>query len=234
METTPKKPEISVFFPAHNEETIIEKTVTDAIAAISPIFSDFEIIIVNDGSTDKTGKIIDNLARNNPKIRAVHHPENKGYGAAIKSGLASATKNLIFYTDGDHQFDVSEIRKLLPLLDEADLIIGYRIKRQDPFHRLLFGKMFGLLIGILFNLWAKDIDCAFKLIKRKVLENIELKSDGAMISSELLIKAKKKGFKIKQVGIHHYPRKAGKPSGANIKVVIKAFYELFKFWRELR
>lgn len=225
---------ITIFFPALNEEESIEKTVANALSAASKLFRDYEIIIVDDGSTDKTAEIADNLAQNNNNIRAVHHPSNKGYGAALRSGFAHATKEHIFYTDGDGQFDVSEIGRLLPLLDEADLAIGYRIKRSDPLHRLVFAKAYGLMISLLFNLWFKDIDCAFKLIKKPVLNNIELKSNGALISAELLIKARRKGFKIKQIGVHHYPRKGGKPTGANIKVIIKAFYELFKFWKELR
>jgi glycosyltransferase involved in cell wall biosynthesis len=234
MEIPDKRQNISIFLPAYNEEASITKTVANAVSAASSIFTDYEIIIIDDGSKDRTGEIIDALAKENNKIRAIHHPANRGYGAALRSGLAAASKELIFYTDGDNQFDIAEIKNFIPFLKEADLVIGYRIKRQDPFHRLLFGKLFSLLIGILFNLWVRDIDCAFKLIKRSAVKDIELKSDGAMISAELLIKAKKKGLKIKQVGVHHYPRKGGKPTGAKPGVVIKAFFEILKLWRELR
>ncbi|MCX5726257.1 MAG: glycosyltransferase family 2 protein [Candidatus Saganbacteria bacterium] len=225
---------ISIFFPAFNEESSIEKTVSKALGVAPSLFSGFEIIIVDDGSRDKTGEIIGLLSRHNKNVRAVHHSINKGYGAALKSGFAASSKELIFYTDGDGQFDISEIRNLLPYLKEADLVIGYRIKRSDPWYRLLFAKMYGFAIGLLFNLWVKDVDCAFKLIRKKVLSSIDLKSDGAFISAELLIRAKKKGFKIKQVGVHHYPRLGGKPTGAKISVILKAFYELFKLWNELR
>ncbi|MFH1709467.1 MAG: glycosyltransferase family 2 protein [bacterium] len=227
-------PGISIFFPAFNEEKNIENTVKAAVLAATPLFSDFEIIIIDDGSKDKTPEIIDSLAKSDKNIKAVHHPENKGYGAAVRSGFVNATKELVFFTDGDSQFDISEIKLLLPLINEADLVIGYRIKRRDPLHRRLFAKLWGAFIAVLFNIWVSDMDCAFKLIKRKVIQNLDLKSNGAFISAELLIKAKKKGFKIKQVGVHHYPRKEGKQTGANIKVILKAFYELSKLWRDLR
>ena len=227
-------PGISIFFPAFNEEKNIQTTVSAALSVVSSIFDDFEIIIVDDGSSDRTAEIIDSLARSDARIKAVHHSINMGYGAAVRTGFANASKELVFYTDGDGQFDISEIKLLLPLLNEADLVIGYRIKRSDPFHRWLFAKLWGTFIAILFNIWVRDTDCAFKLIKRKVIQSLDLKSNGAFISAELLIKAKKKGFKIKQVGVHHYPRKEGKQTGANIKVIMKAFYELFKLWRELR
>jgi glycosyltransferase involved in cell wall biosynthesis len=227
-------PSISIFLPAFNEEKNIQTTVSAALSVASSIFDDFEIIIVDDGSSDKTPEMIDSLARSNARVKAVHHPVNLGYGAAVRTGFAKASKELVFYTDGDGQFDISEIKLFLPLIKEADLVIGYRIKRSDPFHRWLFAKLWGTFIAVLFNIWVRDTDCAFKLIKRKVIESLDLRSNGAFISAELLIKAKKKGFKIKQVGVHHYPRKEGKQTGANIKVIMKAFYELFKLWRELR
>jgi len=227
-------PSISIFFPAFNEEKNIGDTVSAAIRVASALFEDFEVIVVDDGSSDGTPEIIDSLARSNARIKAVHHPVNMGYGAAVRTGFDNASKELVFYTDGDGQFDISEIKLLLPLINEADLVIGYRIKRSDPFHRWLFAKLWGTFIAILFNLWVKDTDCAFKLIKRNVVQSIDLKSNGAFISAELLIKAKKKGLKIKQVGVHHFPRKGGRPTGANIKVIFKAFYELFKLWSDLK
>ena len=227
-------PGLSIFFPAYNEQENIERTVTDALSSISKLISDYEIIIIDDGSRDRTPEIADTLARSNPQIRVVHHPCNQGYGAAIKSGFAAASKELVFFADGDGQFDLAEISLLLTYISKADLVIGYRIKRRDPWHRLLFGKMWGLLVGVLFNLWVKDIDCAFKLFKISAIKAIlPLKSDGAVISTELLVKAKQKGLKIKQVGVHHYPRQAGSPTGAKLSVIIKAFRELFKLRRDL-
>jgi glycosyltransferase involved in cell wall biosynthesis len=225
---------ISVFFPAFNEEYAIKAATSSALSVIPGLFNDFEVIIVDDGSRDKTPQIADELAGSNKNVRVIHHAVNQGYGAALRSGLYGAKKELIFFTDGDGQFDIAEISNLLPLIDDADMAIGYRIKRRDPWHRLLFAWAWGTLIGILFGLWVRDTDCAFKLIKRRVVDSIQLKSDGAFISAELLIKAKKKGFKIKEAGIHHYPRKEGRQTGANIKVILRAFKELFKLWKELR
>lgn len=227
-------PSISIFFPAYNEESNIKNTVTAAATMATKTFNDYEIIVVDDGSKDRTPEIIDEIARTNKNFKAVHHSINKGYGAALRSGFANSTKELVFFSDGDGQFDVSEIINLLPLIDNADMVVGYRIKRRDPFHRILFARSWGILIGIIFNVWVRDIDCAFKLIKKNVLNNIQLRSDGAFISAELLIKAGKKGFKIKEAGVHHFSRKEGRQTGANIKVIIKAFGELFSLWKELR
>jgi glycosyltransferase involved in cell wall biosynthesis len=225
---------ISMFFPAYNEENNIMSTVIAASSAIAPLFKDYEIIIINDGSKDGTARIIDGLANSDPHIKAIHHPMNKGYGAALRTGFKEAKNELVFFSDGDGQFDISEIKKLLPLIDGADMVIGFRLKRQDPFHRLLFARSWGILVGIMFGLWVRDIDCAFKLIKKTVLNDLVLKSDGAFISAELLIKAKKKGYKIKQVGVNHFPRKEGQQTGANIKVILKAFRELFLLRQEIR
>jgi glycosyltransferase involved in cell wall biosynthesis len=225
---------ISVFFPAFNEEKTIKAAVSNAISVIPGLFNDYEIIIVDDGSTDKTPEICSALAKENRNIRVVRHPKNLGYGAALKSGFSSAGKELVFFTDGDNQFDISEIKTFLPHLQNADLVIGYRLKRKDSWHRLLFGIMFRLLVGVAFNLWVKDVDCAFKLIKKDVLKDMVLKSDGALINTELLVRSKKKGFRIKEVGVHHFPRKGGKATGGNIKVIVKAFYEIIKLFRELR
>lgn len=224
---------LSVFFPAYNEEAAIAQAAAAARAIVPKLFRDHEIIIVDDGSRDGTAAAADRFARANRGVRVVHHPQNRGYGAAIRSGLAAATKELVFFTDGDNQFDIAELKNLLPLLPGADLVIGYRLKRRDPWHRLLFAKAYGLLIGLLFDLWVRDIDCAFKLLRRSVVNKLDLKADGALISAELLIKARKNGARIKEVGVHHYPRKGGRPTGANPAVVAKAFYELFKLRREL-
>jgi glycosyltransferase involved in cell wall biosynthesis len=225
---------ISVFFPAYNEEKMIRTTVYGALSVIPGLFDDFEIMIIDDGSTDGTPRICDEIASENRNVRVIHHPKNLGYGAALKSGFSSAGKDLVFFTDGDNQFDISEIKLLLPRLEDSDMVIGYRLKRNDPWQRLLFAKSWGMLIRILFGLRVKDTDCAFKLMKKRVTDSIALRSDGAFISAELLIKAKKKGFRISQVGVHHFPRKEGKQTGANIKVIFRAFMELFKLWRELR
>ena len=226
---------LSVFFPAYNEENAIRSTVGRAVSVIPEVAGDHEIIIVDDGSKDRTPEICDQLAKDNKNVRVVHHQKNLGYGAALKTGFASAKKDLIFFTDGDGQFDISEIQLFLPYINsDADMVIGYRLKRNDPWHRILFALMLRMAVGILFNVWVKDIDCAFKLMKKEVVRGYELRSDGAIISTELLVRAKRKGFKIKEVGVHHFPRIGGRPTGGNIKVILRAMREILSLYWDLR
>ncbi|MBP8591216.1 glycosyltransferase family 2 protein [Candidatus Shapirobacteria bacterium] len=226
---------LSIFFPFYNEEANIAAQTREALK-IAPLFArKWEIILVNDGSADKTGEIAQELAKKYPEVRAISHRQNKGYGAAIKSGLKNCRYDWIFFSDGDRQFNLKELEKLVEKNDQADLIIGYRQKRADSFIRLANAKLFNFLIRILFGLKVKDIDCAFKLIKKEVIENIwPLKSDGALVSSELLIKARKKGYKIIEVPVSHRPRQAGKQTGANPRVIFKAFYDIAALWKELK
>ncbi|MDP3758811.1 MAG: glycosyltransferase, partial [Candidatus Daviesbacteria bacterium] len=194
------------------------------------------IIVVDDGSTDKTGQIADRLARENPNIRVIHHPKNLGYGEALKSGFYNARYDTIVYTDGDGQFDFSEVTKFLDKINDVDVVIGYRIKRQDSFLRKLFGKGWRLTLLTFFGLTLKDVDCGFKMVRKEVLEKIpHLQSQrGAMINAELAIKAKKMGFRIAQVGVNHYPRLSGRPTGANLKVIVKSFMDLLTLWWKLK
>ena len=186
---------LSVFFPCYNEEGSISTTVNKAIIVLNNLHIDWEVIIVNDGSTDKTAEVVDSLAKTNPKIRVIHHPKNLGYGEALKSGFYNAKYDFICYTDGDGQFNFEEVTKFIYKLETADLIIGYRIKRADPFYRILFAKGWTLSLLMLFGMKLKDVDCGFKMVKREVLEKIpKLESKrGAMINAELAIKAKKFG-----------------------------------------
>ena len=230
----PKLEELSVFFPFYNEEANIAAQTKQALKIIPQFAEKFEIILVNDGSADKTGQIGQKLAADHPNVVLVSHSKNRGYGGALKSGFRKAKYEWIFFSDGDRQFDLKEIGRLLPLTSRADLVIGYRQKRADTPIRLINAKLFNLLIRLLFGLKVTDIDCAFKLIKKDVVDSLELKSDGALISSELLIKAQKAGYKIAQTPVSHYPRKIGSPTGANPRVIFKAFYDIFALWRELR
>lgn len=227
---------LSVFFPCINEEGNLENTVSEAEKVLKKLKIDYEIIIVDDGSGDSTGKIADKLAAENPRIRVIHHPKNQGYGEALKSGFYNARFDTIVYTDGDGQFDFSEITKFLEKISDHDLVIGYRIKRQDSFLRKLFGRGWRLTLFAFFRLTLKDVDCGFKMVSKKVLERIShLKSSrGAMINAELAIKTKKMGFKIAQVGVSHYARISGKPTGANVRVIVKSYVELLKLWWELK
>ncbi len=229
-----RKQSLSVFFPCHNEADNIGALVDKTVAVLRKLVDDFEVIIVNDGSKDKTREVADALAAKYPEVRAVHHEVNKGYGGAVWTGLRSATKQLVFFTDGDGQFDISEIEQFLPEIGEKTAVVGYRIKRRDPFHRVLFAKGWKMLNRILFAFRVRDIDCAFKLFRTEWFKDIEPQASGALVTVEILTKLTKKGIKFKQIGVHHYPRTAGTQSGGSIKVILRAFRELFRFYRQLK
>lgn len=223
---------LSVFFPAFNEEENIERTVTKAVEVLKNLnLKNWEVIVVNDGSKDRTGEVAERLAEEDKNIKVINQ-ENGGYGKALRAGFSNAKYEWVVFTDSDGQFDFSEIDKFLDKTDSADYIIGYRIKRNDPFYRIITAKVWVLSVFLLFGIWVKDIDCGFRMINKKVLEKIpSLESTrGAMINAEILIKTKRKGFKIVQVGVNHYPRTAGKPTGVNLNVIIKSYVELFKLW----
>lgn len=227
---------LSVFFPCINEEGNIEDIVRKTEQVLRKLALQHEIIIVDDGSTDRTGQIADQLAQENSNIRVIHHAKNLGYGEALKSGFYNARYGTVVYTDGDGQFDFSEIHKFLDKIKDSDLIIGYRIKRRDSLLRILFNKGWKLSLLVFFGLTLKDVDCGFKMVRKEVLEKIpHLESSrGAMINAELVIKAKKLGFKIAQVGVNHYPRLSGKPTGANLRVIVKSYMDLLKLWWTLK
>lgn len=223
---------ISVVLPAYNEEANVPRTVANVVEALAGLFDDYEIIVVDDGSRDRTAEVALALGDANPRLRLVRHEVNKGYGAALYTGFRSARKDLVFMTDSDAQFDVREIRRLLPLLDGADLAIGYRDPRRDPWHRLLYARGWNMLITLLFGYIARDVDCAFKLFRRQILDDFDVQSRGATFSTEFLVRAKRTGHRIREVGVTHLPRRAGKPTGGRLDVVIRAFKELIRFrWR---
>jgi len=229
--------ELSVFFPAYNEEKNIENTVTKAKSVLEEIADKWELIIVNDGSSDRTGEISEDLAKEDPRIRLITHPPNRGYGASLKSGFHNSRYPWIAFTDSDGQFDFSEIAKFIETQREtkADLVIGYYLKRQVPFYRKVNTFVWELFVFLLFGLKVKDIDCGFKLVSKKVIDKIpKLESErGAFISSEFLIKAKKSGFKMVEIGAHHFPA-TRRGTGANLNVIVKSFVDLFKLWKKLR
>ena len=207
----------------------------DTFGSVLPhVADDYEIIIVNDGSKDRTREIADRLVKEDQKVRAVHLEKNQGYGAAVRSGIKACTKEYLFFTDGDGQFDVSQLSLLVPLVPEYDGVIGFRLNRQDPWVRKLNAWAWNRLVRLMFGLKVRDIDCAFKLFHRKVFKVIELESTGAMISTEMLVKIKDKGYRLQEVGVLHSPRLAGKQTGANLRVVLRAFKELFRFHRRFR
>lgn len=225
-----KQLSLSVFFPAYNEEANIEATVRKADEVLRALTPTYEIIVVNDGSKDKTGEIADRLARENNKVKVVHHNPNQGYGGAVWSGIQAAQYEYVFFTDADLQFDLSEITKLIEHIPENPIVIGYRAKRQDPFMRLLNAKGWNILNRILFGLRVKDIDCAFKLMRRDLVKDLPVESRGAMLSAELLIRLQREGIKFKEVPVTHLPRVAGSPTGAKISVIIRAFKEMMNVY----
>lgn len=224
---------LSLFYPMYNEEANIEEAVRRAVSILPRHADAFEVILVDDGSRDKTGAIADRLSEEDPRVRAVHHGVNRGYGAALRSGIDAARYDWIFYTDGDNQFDLEEIRLLLPLSRENDIVSGYRIRRQDSMNRKVNAWLFNLAMRVLFGLKLRDTDCAFKLYRRWIFEGLTLRSDGAMIDAEIMARARARGARIAEVGVHHYPRTAGKQTGARLSVILRAFRELFGLWAEL-
>lgn len=228
MKLTPgTKPSVSVFFPCYNEEANVERTTLAAVEACERLFDQYEVIIVNDGSRDRTGEIADRLAATLPHVRAVHNRPNRGYGGALRRGFEEARMPYVFYTDGDGQFDFEEIERLLPLMSKYDIVSAYRMNRQDPLHRRINAACWGMLVNLLFGLRLRDVDCAFKIYPRRLFQEIEVQSNGAMIDTEVLARARRQGYSIGQIGVHHYPRTAGTQTGANLRVILRAFRELF-------
>jgi len=229
----PQPISLTIFFPCHNEQDNVERVCLQAMQCGTEMVREVEVIIVNDGSTDDTAAIADRLSATHPEVRVVHHPTNLGYGAALCSGFAAARKDWIFYTDGDGQFDLRELAKLLPLRGPQVVVSGYRQQRQDSALRKLNAWCWSLLMNLLFDMRVRDIDCAFKLYPAKLFSQMELRSSGALIDTEILAKATRLGYEIRQIGVSHHPRVAGQQSGASVKVILRAFKELFKLRRHI-
>lgn len=221
---------LSFSFPAYNEEAHVEPMVESALAVLPRFADELEVTVVDDGSRDRTGEIADALAARHPNVRVVHQRPNRGYGAAVRSGLAAGTKPYLFFTDGDRQFDLADLALLIDALDQrTDLAIGYRLKRSDPLRRLVIGLVYNAVISLLFGGGFRDVDCGFKLFRREVFERVPLasvRSNGAFFSAELLVRCRAAGLRIAQVGVRHYPRTAGAPKGAAPKVILKAIRDL--------
>ncbi|HEU4674077.1 MAG TPA: glycosyltransferase family 2 protein [Candidatus Limnocylindrales bacterium] len=220
---------LSYFFPAHDEVANLEPLVDEALATLPQIADAFEIIVVDDGSTDGTTELADRLAAAHPDVvRAVHHGRNRGYGAALRSGLRAARFDLVAFTDGDRQFRVADLGRLIAALGpDVDVVAGYRIRRADPIVRTVYARLYRLANRILFGLRVRDVDCACKLFRRTALEGLRVESGGAFFSAELLIKLRASGRRIVEVGVPHYPRLAGSASGARPSVVLRAVRD---FW----
>jgi len=225
---------ITVFFPCYNEQDNVARTVERALEVLEKLNADFEVIIVDDGSTDNTGRIADEIAGRDNRVRVVRHHPNLGYGAALQSGFKAATKELVFYTDGDGQFDIREMPLLLPLMDKADIVSCYRLNRQDNLVRRINGWCWTKLVCLLFGMKVRDIDCAFKLYKREIFDHVELSSIGALINAEILARAVRRGYRLTERGVHHYPRTAGRQTGGNTRVILRAFKELIKLYHQIK
>lgn len=226
--------ELSVFFPAVNEEDNIRGTVEQADEVLKKLDIKYEIIIVDDGSKDQTAQIVRDLAEKNSKIRLISHDKNLGYGSALKTGFKNAKYSWVAFSDSDGQFDFSEITLLLDRSDQADLVLGYRIKRADSFSRKVFTFGWGLIARIFLGLDARDYSCGFKLIKKEVFDSVQpLEGEEKVTQIEFLVKARRMGYKFAEVGVHHFPRQFGIPTGAKLNVVFKSLVDLFKLWWQL-
>lgn len=235
-----RAPALSYFFPAHDEEANVEALVVEALETLPGLADDFEIVIVDDGSRDRTPGIADRLVAERPDIvRVVHHPTNLGYGAALRSGFRAARHELVAFTDGDRQFRVADLGRLLERLagpDAPEAVVGYRIRRADPPLRTVYARLYRLANLVWFGLRVRDVDCACKLFRRRPLEGVRVESGGAFFSAELLIKLGATGARIAEVGVPHYPRTAGSPTGARPSVVwraVKDFWSLrLRLWAD--
>src|SRR3989338_130107 len=230
-----KLPELSIFFPFWNEEKNIENVIRPAIEVAEQVAQKWEIIMVDDGSSDGTLKKAQELVHKNKNLRVVSHIPNRGYGSALKEGFLNASYKYVVFTDGDGQFDFSEVTKFTDYIDEFDMVIGFRKKRKDNYIRHLLMQMLRVWDYVFFRFYFKDIDCGFKMFTRKAVESITpLRSEGAMITTEILAKAKKKKLTIKEVEVSHYSRKFGDQSGGNVAVVVRAVLESFILWWDLK
>jgi len=222
---------LSFFFPALNEEDHVEAMVRDALTVLPNFADDIEVTVVDDGSTDRTGQIADDLARGDPRVHAVHHGTRRGYGGALRSGFLSATKEFIFFTDGDRQFEIADVRRLIDVIDGVDAVIGYRLKRQDLPRARFVAWVYNRVIRVLFFGGFRDVDCAFKLFRRDVFQRVPLervRSNGAFFSAEMLIALRRAGIRTREVGVPHHPRTAGKAKGQQPKVILRAIRDLLR------
>jgi len=230
----PKPLSLSVFFPAYNDSGTIASMVIRAVAAASELTPDYEVIVVNDGSADATAEIADELARTYSHVRVIHHAKNRGYGGALQTGIRSATKELIFYTDGDAQYDPAELKVLWENMGpDTDLVNGYKISRADPFHRIVIGRLYHHIVSILFGLTLRDVDCDFRLMRRSIFNRVDLRQASGVICLEMMKKIQDAGFRVVEVPVHHYHRAFGKSQFFNFPRILKTGIGVAKLWVEL-
>ncbi len=226
-------PSVSVVLPALNEAPNLRIGIPQAVAALDAVCEQWELIVVDDGSQDETAEVVAAAHARDGRIRLIRHTTNQGYGAALSSGFRAARMGAVFFTDADLQFDLREIERLLPLLQDCDVVVGYRAVRQDPWNRRLNAWAWGQLVGHLFDLGVRDINCAFKLFRRSVLDSMDIRSGGAFVNTEVLAKARSAGARIQEVPVSHHPRRLGTQTGAQPRVVARAFLELASLYGEV-
>lgn len=224
---------ISFVLPAYNEEDNIGPAVDSVTEVGQRLFRDHEVIVVDDGSTDTTARLVAGMRREDDRVRLVQHPRNRGYGEALRSGFKAAGMELVFVVDADNQFDVWELARFLPWIERVDVVAGYRVNRRDTLFRRLLAHGWNLLVRLLFHVPVRDIDCAFKLFRRSVFEVVDLEAVGAMVNTELMVKIGRAGLGVVELGVHHYPREHGEPRGAHPWVVLTALRELFAMRQHL-
>jgi glycosyltransferase involved in cell wall biosynthesis len=224
---------LSIVLPAHNEEDNIVRALESATRVAERLCTDHEIVVVDDGSDDGTAKLVDEFAAADPRVRLIRHHRNAGYGEALRSGFRAARMDLVFFTDADNQFDLDELEAFLPWIDKVDVVAGYRLIRQDTVFRRFVAKGWNLLVRVLFYVPVRDIDCAFKLFRRSVLQELQMESVGAMVNTELMVKVGRSGAGVVEVGVTHYPRTAGQARGADPRVIARACWELVRMYRRL-
>jgi len=226
---------LSVFFPAYNDAPSLSALIHNTFAVLERHVDDYEVIVVDDGSQDKTGEVLEELRREfAPRMRVVTHPENRGYGGALRTGFESATREFVFYTDGDSQYDVGELPRLLELAGPATgLVNGYKLERHDPAHRVWIGNIYNLCARLMFRIRIRDIDCDYRLIRRTLLESIRLESTSGTICVELVRKLELSGCEVKEIGVRHYPRLYGRSQFFRLRSLATTFYELLRLWLRL-
>jgi glycosyltransferase involved in cell wall biosynthesis len=234
MANPPASKSITVFFPIFNDQETVESLVGKALEVLPTLTSDYEVLLINDGSTDESGAIADRLARTIRQLRVVHHPNNQGYGAALRTGFSHASKDLIFYTDGDGQYDVSELKLLAPLMtDGVDVVNGFKIERHDNRSRKASGAIYNNLARRLFRLPISDVDCDFRLVRRSAIDRISLSSSSGAICVELVRKLSSAGCKFREVPVHHYARLHGKSQFFTPRRVARTLFDFCALWVSL-
>ena len=224
---------LSIVLPAYDEEDNVEAAIAEATTAAERLVAEHEIVVVNDGSVDGTAACVRAAAERDPRVRLVEHDRNRGYGEALRSGFLASRLDFVFFTDADLQFDMGELALLLPYAGAVDVVAGYRLNRQDAMVRRLNAYGWNLLVRVLFYVPVRDIDCAFKLFDRRVLEEVDIESVGAMVNTELMVKLGRRGASVVEVGVHHRPRRAGEGRGASPRVIAMAFREIVRMRRRL-